>query len=738
MIRNAQASAQERFDAEHIATQETIEKAMQSQAFRDLAVPRITELESMIFKMRSELIDYIVAHGLVDGLIFDGVLQPVQNGKIVITKELIETITEKLGYYKEEDVERFLNEYLPKNFYVSDEHYVHTDNNYTGEDKEKLAGIEDGAEVNKIINVLFNGVSVLDDGTRVATINITPEDIKQWYESNANTNAFTDKEKAKLAGISDGAEVNRVDDVLVNSRSVLDENKRAIITKEIVKEAYEANDNTNAFTDDEKAELNQLFSERLKLATINVNELQDIQGSDPDIQPGVYPISVSFKAVVADANGATRTFNGVNVVGTGNIDSGCYISTLTTLSGNYKASAEAILVGAILTDEANQFLLTLVFDSSREPGYTPATVVCSDFKISVNEAVNAISVDNEKQLPAHGVVNLDLADKYVPYTGATSALDLGYNSLIAGDAEIGDFSILSDSISFDNGDGTVNRISMGGDTVAFKTRDDESGSSLTRVNVGTPTSDDNAATKKYVDETAKKLVPYTGAETTVNLNKHDLVGVGAIRSFAASIFTESLTLRSDYDIVSSGARIVALLESGIRFEKGESTELAPIHVGTPTEDTQATTKKYVDEAIAGAGGGGALETVDTITKADIIVLTMNNTVTCTTSKSLSRFDIESGTWNTYADQFTLYAGQRIVLQRWLTNANGNTYLRSVNPVHDTTWLYSPNITLSLGVYFSGISGNKNVAAYIDVPGFGSISDGDIASNATVKYYKYVD
>lgn len=255
LIRNTQRSAQNRFDAEHIVTQEKIEEAMKTEAFQALAVPQLTELEAMLFKMRAELIDYIVAHGLVDGLIWNGVLQPVESGKIVITKEMVELITEQLGYYTEADVQAFLEEYLPENNYIRDAEYVHTDNNYTDGERDKLAGIETGAEVNKVIDILFNGVTVLDDGTRVASITITPEDIKKWYESNPDTNAFTDANKAKLAGIADGAEVNRVDDVLVAGRSVLDENKKAKISAEIIKDAYESNPDTNAFTDADKAQI---------------------------------------------------------------------------------------------------------------------------------------------------------------------------------------------------------------------------------------------------------------------------------------------------------------------------------------------------------------------------------------------------------------------------------------------------------------------------------------------------
>lgn len=265
LIRNAQASAKKRFEETALSTQEEIKKALESEAAKTLALPRITEIEQMIFKLRAELIDYIVAHGLVDGMILNGQLQKVENGKIVVTADMIDSVVRFLGYFQESDVQAFLEKYLPANNYVQDGDYVHTDNNYTDEAVHKLAGIENGAEVNKVIDVMFNGKTVIDDGTRVAVITITPEDIKQWYESNPNTNVFTDAEKAKLAGIADGADVNRVDDVILNGRSTLDEHKRSIITKEDIKDAYEQNPDTNAFTDAEKNQLRQ--------NTTNIEEL---------------------------------------------------------------------------------------------------------------------------------------------------------------------------------------------------------------------------------------------------------------------------------------------------------------------------------------------------------------------------------------------------------------------------------------------------------------------------------
>ena len=71
---------------------------------------------------------------------------------------------------------------------------------------------------------------------------ISPEAIKEAYESNPNSNEFTDDEKAKLAGIEDGA--------------------TADMTAEEIKAAYESNPNSNAFTDAEKAKLSGLSSSR--------------------------------------------------------------------------------------------------------------------------------------------------------------------------------------------------------------------------------------------------------------------------------------------------------------------------------------------------------------------------------------------------------------------------------------------------------------------------------------------
>ena len=86
-----------------------------------------------------------------------------------------------------------------------------------------------------------DGRDVAADGTKLdgieagATADQTAGEIKTAYESNADTNAFTDAEKTKLAGVEAGATADQ--------------------SASEIKTAYESNADTNAFTDAEKTKL---------------------------------------------------------------------------------------------------------------------------------------------------------------------------------------------------------------------------------------------------------------------------------------------------------------------------------------------------------------------------------------------------------------------------------------------------------------------------------------------------
>lgn len=255
-IRAEQDSARNRRDLNTLPTNEVSNEIYNSPSGREAKISGLDHWEQLIYKVRTQLIDYIIEHGLVQGFEYDGINEPIKNGKIVLTAEMLQRVTDRFGYFKEKETLEFIEKYLPEHYYVSDADYVHTDNNYTDEEKAKLEGIEDGAEVNKVISILFNGVETIDPTTRVATITITPADIKAWYEQNPDTNVFSDADKEKLDGIEANAQVNKVEDVTVDGVTILDpEDKTAKITKKLVKASYESNPDTNAFTDAEKIKL---------------------------------------------------------------------------------------------------------------------------------------------------------------------------------------------------------------------------------------------------------------------------------------------------------------------------------------------------------------------------------------------------------------------------------------------------------------------------------------------------
>lgn len=88
----------------------------------------------------------------------------------------------------------------PQNL-VQDPDYVHTDNNFTNADKTKLAGIEAGAEVN--VKPDWDAVAGSD-----AEILNKPQNLVQDANYVHTDNNYTTADKNKLAGIEAGAEAN--------------------------------------------------------------------------------------------------------------------------------------------------------------------------------------------------------------------------------------------------------------------------------------------------------------------------------------------------------------------------------------------------------------------------------------------------------------------------------------------------------------------------------------------------
>ena len=118
-----------------------------------------------------------------------------------------------------------------------------------------------------------------------ATADMTGSEIKAAYESESDTNAFTDAEKTKLAGIESSAtadmtgseikaayelETNAFTDTLYTKLDGIESGATADMTAVEIKTAYESNADTNAFTD----------ADSTKLSGIEANATADQTGAE--------------------------------------------------------------------------------------------------------------------------------------------------------------------------------------------------------------------------------------------------------------------------------------------------------------------------------------------------------------------------------------------------------------------------------------------------------------------------
>ena len=92
-----------------------------------------------------------------------------------------------------------------------------TSNDFTDELKDKLDGIEEGAQRNTIEHILVNNVEV-----RPATIDLVPNTV------NLEIQEFDDASQLKLAGIAAGAEVNKIEKVFYDGIEITPDENRVV------------------------------------------------------------------------------------------------------------------------------------------------------------------------------------------------------------------------------------------------------------------------------------------------------------------------------------------------------------------------------------------------------------------------------------------------------------------------------------------------------------------------------
>ena len=447
-IRAEQDSARNRRDLNTLPTDEVSNEIYNSPSGRNAKIPGLDHWEQMIHKVRAQLIDYIIEHGLVQGFEYDGVNEPIKNGKIVITADMLQRVTNRFGYFKEKETLEFVEKYLPEHHYVSDENYVHTDNNYTDAEKAKLERITDGAEINKVISVLFNGVETIDPETRVAIITITPADVKAWYEQNPDTNVFTDAEKAKLESIDLNELSNKVEDVTLDGETIV-KNKVAVLTAKKIKDSYESNTDTNAFTDADKALVEHVLPEVQKSVNQHEQRIDILEKSqtaqDAEIKDAKDSISELGNEVNSVA-GRVTTLETSQKVQDGRLDAletwkGATDTTLTELGEKDATQDEEISklkekntsqdgeISSIKAKDTEQDRRLDALEASEDTQDADIAQLKKDIKNAgkVDDVtVDGVSVVDNKVAK---IPKIPSANDFVPYEGATKDVNIGDHKL---------------------------------------------------------------------------------------------------------------------------------------------------------------------------------------------------------------------------------------------------------------------------------------------------------------------
>ncbi len=210
-------------------------------------------------------------------------------------------------------------------------------NSYPSADATKLAGIEVGAEVNAVdsVNGQTNVVSLDTDDISEGTTNeyYTEAKVSANTDVVANTakNSYPSADATKLSGIEAGAEVND--------------------TASEIKTKYESNANTNAFTDSEKTNLGNQSG--TNTGDQDLSGLQDTLVSGTNIKTVNSQSLLGSGNIVISGGGAVDSVNGE--VGVVVIDADD-ISDATTANKFVSASEKTIISNTSGTNTGDQDL----------------------------------------------------------------------------------------------------------------------------------------------------------------------------------------------------------------------------------------------------------------------------------------------------------------------------------------------------------------------------------------------
>lgn len=290
---------------------------------------------------------------------------------------------------------------------VRDGDYVHTDNNYTDEEKAKLAGVESGAEVN------VQADWTESDSNSDAFIQNKPENLVQDANYVHTDNNYTTAEKEKLAGIETGAEVNVIDTVNV------DGNPLTVTDKTVNIDLSGKADKASNATDGNLAALDEYGN--LKDSGSKASDFKTRQDSVAD--PAASGTSLSFiDTLEQDENGKiTATKKTVtiddtyNALGANPVNGQAVADAIGSLDSDMTGEGTNVSVQVVETD--GKIAEVIVTDNTASVGHVHGNIT-SEGKIGSAADLSVVT-------GADGVVtasDLSTPSPGVPSSGTTTSL----------------------------------------------------------------------------------------------------------------------------------------------------------------------------------------------------------------------------------------------------------------------------------------------------------------------------
>ena len=482
-------------------------------------------------------------------------------------------------------------------------------------DKVKLDGIEDGA-TKTIVDDAMSDTSTNPVQNKVVTAELAKKAGKDVATADAD-GLMSAADKVKLDGIEDGATRTIVDDVMSDTSTNPVQNK---VIKQYVDEK-----GVNYFdTYVEKPTKEQLtaYADYYTCKCKATHTYAEIAAAlAKDMVPRVLLVdvigSVGANRIVCPLNeyynGTDGSYNFdapniVGVYGTGIVDISDDGAYYTCSAGELppvtdKSNGKCLVVDggkyrcgtpAVATTSANGLMSAADKDKldGVEAGATKTTV----------DAVLDAASENPVQNKA---VKAALDGKLSKLGGEISGhLDVGQTVSAEGAVSVGRTST-DTGIHFEKAASDAGRISHGSDPMTGV-------SPIARLKVASPTEDDDAATKAYVDGAA---VRYDAAQTLDDAQKAQARDNIDAPSAFAPILTSPVMIRKFGETESAGVYL-STIDTGekwaeIRLEDvNENAPVAIANLRTPTgagKDDYAATKGYVDSKVASGSG----VTVDT-------------------------------------------------------------------------------------------------------------------------------